>query len=169
MEEIPHLGNKAIIFSNQVKHYLHHIAEAEGISGSQSRILHILSKQPADQPLFQKDIEEIFHLRRSTVAQTIQTMEKHGLLVRSSVAEDARLKKLTITEQGRELEDRIGARILKMEEHLCQNLTDNEIETYLAVMEKMSASMAEIGSQRELHQSENLVELCQTEKGEISC
>jgi DNA-binding MarR family transcriptional regulator len=79
------------------------------------------------------------------------------------------LKKLTITEQGRELEDRLGARILKMEEQLCQNLTDNEIETYLAVMEKMSASMAEIGSQRELHQSENLVELCQTEKGEISC
>ena len=38
-----HLGNQIIILSNQVKHYLHQAAEVEGISGSQSRILHYIS------------------------------------------------------------------------------------------------------------------------------
>ena len=39
-----HLGNQIIILSNQVKHYLHQAAEVEGISGSQSRILHYISE-----------------------------------------------------------------------------------------------------------------------------
>lgn len=146
MKEGPHLGNKVIILSNQIKHYLHHAAEMEGISGSQSRILHILSRQPENQPLFQKDIEEIFHLRRSTVTQTIQTMEKNGLLTRSSVEADARLKKLTVTEYGRELDGRICTRIAEMEKQLSHNLSEEEVETFLTVMEKMSASMTEHGA-----------------------
>lgn len=166
MKEGPHLGNKVIILSNQIKHYLHHAAEMEGISGSQSRILHILSMQPENQPLFQKDIEEIFHLRRSTVTQMIQTMEKNGLLTRSSVEEDARLKKLTITEHGRELEARICARTMEMEEQLCQNLTEEEVTEFLAIMKKMSASMTECGTPKFCVPPEDQ---CHREKGVTSC
>ena len=39
----PHLGNKIIILSNQVKHCLHQASEVEGISGAQGRILHKLN------------------------------------------------------------------------------------------------------------------------------
>ena len=89
-----HLGNQIIILSNQVKHYLHQAAEVEGISGSQSRILHYISEFSKKTEVYQKDVEEFFYLRRSTVTQTLQAMEKNGLIRRSSVARDARLKKL---------------------------------------------------------------------------
>ena len=71
-----HLGNQIIILSNQVKHYLHQAAEVEGISGSQSRILHYISEFSKKTEVYQKDVEEFFYLRRSTVTQTLQAMEK---------------------------------------------------------------------------------------------
>ena len=37
------LGNRIIILSNGIKHYLHKAAEEEGISGAQSRILHFIA------------------------------------------------------------------------------------------------------------------------------
>ena len=37
------LGNRIIILSNGIKHYLHKAAEEEGISGAQSRILHFIT------------------------------------------------------------------------------------------------------------------------------
>lgn len=75
-----HLGNQIIILSNQVKHYLHRAAEVEGISGSQSRILHYISEFSKKTEVYQKDVEEFFYLRRSTVTQTLQAMEKNGLI-----------------------------------------------------------------------------------------
>ena len=98
-----HLGNQIIILSNQVKHYLHQAAEVEGISGSQSRILHYISEFSKKTEVYQKDVEEFFYLRRSTVTQTLQTMEKNGLIKRSSVSRDARLKKLELTGAGQAL------------------------------------------------------------------
>lgn len=53
-----------------------------------------------EQPIFQRDIEKRFNIRRSTVTGLIQLMEKNGLLVRTSMPGDARLKRLVLTEQG---------------------------------------------------------------------
>lgn len=146
MKQSEHLGGKVIILSNQVKHYLHQAAEAEGISGSQSRILHFLVRESAGRDIYQKDIEDQFFLRRSTVTQTLQSMERNGLITRCSVASDARLKKLVLTDYGRELSARIEARVEKMESHLAHNLSQEEITAFHHLMEKMSRNMTEIGA-----------------------
>ena len=139
------LGNKVIILSNQLKHYLHQAAEAEGISGSQSRILHFLAKESKQRNIYQKDVEDFFCLRRSTVTQTIQSMEKNGLVVRCSVSQDARLKKLTLTPKGEELEVRIHKRVLEMEQVLLSALTIEEAELFQSILVKMSNKLAESG------------------------
>lgn len=150
MEKSEHLGGKVIILSNQVKHYLHQAAEAEGISGSQSRILHFLVRESAERDIYQKDIEDKFFLRRSTVTQTLQSMERNGLITRCSVASDARLKKLVLTDYGRELSARIEARLEKMESHLAHNLSQEEITAFHHLMEKMSRNMTEIGAPQDI-------------------
>lgn len=165
MEQSEHLGSKVIILSNQVKHYLHQAAEAEGISGSQSRILHFLTLESANRDIYQKDVEDEFFLRRSTVTQTLQSMERNGLITRCSVASDARLKKLVLTDYGRDLSARIDARIEKMECYLAHNLSSEEISAFHHLMEKMSVNMTEIGApQNVFGQSEG-----KQEKGETSC
>ena len=44
--------------------------------------------------VFQRDLQEQFSIRRSTVTGILQLMEKNGLITRQSVDEDARLKKI---------------------------------------------------------------------------
>ena len=55
-----------------------------------------------DAEIYQKDIEKYFGICRSGVTNIIQALEKKGLVCRASVASDARLKKVMLTEAGRE-------------------------------------------------------------------
>ena len=139
-----HPGNQIIILSNQVKHYLHQAAEVEGISGSQSRILHYISEFSKKTEVYQKDVEEFFYLRRSTVTQTLQTMEKNGLIRRSSVARDARLKKLELTEAGQALEAKIHTRVMQMEQRLRDCLSEEEITQFLSITDKLGAELTNL-------------------------
>ena len=135
-----HLGNQIIILSNQVKHYLHQAAEVEGISGSQSRILHYISEFSKKTEVYQKDVEEFFYLRR------LQAMEKNGLIRRSSVARDARLKKLELTEAGQALEAKIHTRVMQMEQRLRESLTEEEITQFLSITDKLGAELTSLGA-----------------------
>ena len=53
-----------------------------------------------DRDVFQKDVEEAFHITRSSVTSAVQLMEKKGYITRRSVPCDARLKKLALTDRG---------------------------------------------------------------------
>ncbi len=56
-----------------------------------------------DDEIFQKDIENFLRIRRSSVSSLLNNLEKRKLIVRTPVPEDARLKKVTLTEMGNEL------------------------------------------------------------------
>ena len=47
--------------------------------------------------IFQKDIEDVLEIRRSTASTLLQGMENKGLLRREAVEYDARLKRLVLT------------------------------------------------------------------------
>ena len=53
-----------------------------------------------ERDIYQKDIEKYFLVGRSTVTNSIQLMEKKGLVRREFVECDARLKKVLLTEKG---------------------------------------------------------------------
>ena len=91
-------------------------------------------------------MEEFFYLRRSTVTQTLQAMEKNGLIRRSSVARDARLKKLELTEAGQALEAQIHTRVMQMEQRLRESLTEEEITQFLSITDKLGAELTNLGA-----------------------
>lgn len=66
--------------------------------------------------IFQRDIQEHFSIRRSTVTGILQLMERNGLITRSSVERDARLKKLELTPRGVELHERVERSIRQVED-----------------------------------------------------
>ena len=51
-------------------------------------------------PVYQRDIEREFSITRSTVTNILQLMERKGYIERQSVPQDARLKRLILTEEG---------------------------------------------------------------------
>ena len=87
--------------------------------------------------MFQRDIEEKFSIRRSTVSSMIKLMEKKGLVVRESVAYDARLKKLTLTPKALEMHNQMLLNLDEDEKKLKQNLSDEELDNLFKTLEKI--------------------------------
>lgn len=91
--------------------------------------------------VFQRDIQEHFSIRRSTVTGILQLMEKNGFITRSSVDRDARLKRLELTPKAVELHERVGRSIRQVEERLAQSLTEEEKSEFIRLCEKIRENL----------------------------
>lgn len=87
--------------------------------------------------IFQRDVQEHFSIRRSTVTGILQLMEKNGLITRTSVDQDARLKKLELTPKAVEIHENVEKSIAAVEERLSSGLTPEEKRTFLELCEKI--------------------------------
>ena len=136
MEE-KHIGKEIIILSNGIKRKMQQMAESMGITGTQSRVLQYICEEGRHKEVFQRDIEEAFQIRRPTVTQIIQLMERNGLIVRESVERDARLKRLILTEKAYKIEQVMEGQMLDMENKLSRNISSEEKEMLLQILNKI--------------------------------
>ena len=93
------------ILSHKLKKRMNANMQSLGLTGGQSRIMHYILVKCDEGPVFQRDVEKAFGMSRSTATGILQLMEKNGLIVRESVASDARLKSLIPTERAAHLDD----------------------------------------------------------------
>ena len=93
--------------------------------------------------IFQRDFEERFSIRPSTASRMLKTMEQKGFIERVSVENDARLKKILLTNKAIENHERIIKSIEKREERLKKGISDGELETFFNVMKKLTANLEE--------------------------
>ena len=77
--------------------------------------------------IFQKDIEAEFKICRSTVTNILKLMEKKGYIKRESVPYDARLKKLVLTDTGRELHEKTKDMIDMLEEQTVAGISKEDL------------------------------------------
>ncbi|WP_317368056.1 MarR family transcriptional regulator [uncultured Tyzzerella sp.] len=90
-----------------------------------------------DKDIFQKDIEEKFCIRRSTVTSILNVMEKNGIIKRERVGCDARLKKVVLTEKSKAIHNNIVSEIIKMEQTVLKGIDDEELKNFYKVLEKI--------------------------------
>lgn len=109
----------------------------DGITGLQGRVIDFVCEQKRE--VFQKDIEEEYGIQRSTATGLLKLMEKNGLLVRESVAYDARLKRIVLTKKALKIHIQIKEEIDYIENSLTENLTEEEIECFLIVIDKLAS------------------------------
>lgn len=91
--------------------------------------------------VFQKDVEEAFSYRRSTASSVISLMEEKGLITRSAVDHDARLKKLGLTERSLELVAIAEADINRVETLMKNGLSPQELELFFRVLDKIKNNL----------------------------
>lgn len=94
-----------------------------------------------EKDVFQRDLEEWFSVRRSTMSGILLRMEEKGFLVRTPVPYDARLKKLTLTEKGWYVHKMMVGAIESAEEKLLCGLSAEEIETLAALLERLRRNL----------------------------
>ena len=94
-----------------------------------------------DRDIFQKDFEEKFSIRRSTASNMLKLMEKDGYIKRVSVENDARLKKIVLTDKAVKIHTEICKDIAAREKKLRKGLTDEELEAFFRITEKLKKNM----------------------------
>ena len=95
----------------------------------------------AEDSVFQKDIEQMFTLRRSTVSGVLSSMEESGLITRERVESDARLRKICATEKGKKLHSLIRSELGGIECQITAGLTDAEVTAFLHTAEKIKRNL----------------------------
>ncbi len=94
-----------------------------------------------DREVFQRDIEKQFSIGRSTVTTIIQLMEKRDLIRRESVEQDARLKKVLLTEKGFKHHDVVEESLYSIHGQIMTNITDEEKSIFLDIVQRMDENL----------------------------
>ena len=138
-----HIGKKISILSRRIHRTIDKEAAQYGLTGVQARILGFVYHKSDKSDIFQKDIEEELDIRRSSVTSVLQLMEKNGYIQRVSVSEDARLKKIILTEKGLEIQKNVYDFILKIEKSLNDELSEDEMKVLVNLIDRLSKKIAD--------------------------
>ena len=95
---------------------------------------------------YQKDLEAEFGIRRSSVTNQVQLMEKKGYISREPVPGDARLKKINLTEDGKHTAIQIKHTLDHMEKQMLDGVDEESLNTFFAVADKIRANLEQYSS-----------------------
>lgn len=143
MDKEVHIGKKLSMLSRRLHRRIDKEASQYGVTGVQARILGFIYHKSDKKDIFQKDIEEELDIRRSSVTSVLQLMEKNGHIKRISVSEDARLKKIVLTEKGLEIQRNVYEFILRVEKSLRDELNEDEFNILVSLIDRLAKKIAD--------------------------
>lgn len=97
--------------------------------------------QNETQDIYQKDLEAIFQLRRSTISGVLQTLEKKNLIKRTDIPNDARMKKIILTNEAKDLYKSATRYLEKLEKKVITGIEKDELEIFYKVLDKMQHNL----------------------------
>jgi DNA-binding MarR family transcriptional regulator len=119
-----------------------YMSQLNKITGTNNWILQYLEDRDGED-VYQKDIEEKFSVTRSTVSKVLKGMEAKGLLFRENVSNDARLKRLKMTDEGRRISHLASIERDALESRMTEGLTEDELDTLEVLLKKIACNLAE--------------------------
>ena len=107
----------------------------------QQWFLSYIWKHQSSGDVFQKDIEEAFKVRRSTATEILKAMERKKLIVRTSLAEDKRKKKILLTDNATKICQDNWEKIVRTEQQIARGLSQKEISIFIQILEKIQNNL----------------------------
>ncbi len=111
------------------------------ITLEQVKILQFLNNNYEDPCAYQKDIEQNFAIKRSSVTNILQNMEKSGLIKRIGDDSDARIKKVLLTDKGKDLSKTLKDFICNLEAVIVDDMTAEEKDLMKKLLKKSMDNM----------------------------
>ena len=134
------VGQSIRNLSNLIRRRLDVSSSNGNMSGSQGRVLHYILAQTY--ALYQKDIEEEFHLRPSTASGILKLMEKNELIQRVNAPNDHRLKCILVTEKGASMKQQVMHDVQNMEDDLVKGIDAHKLQIFLEVVQQMEKNLS---------------------------
>ncbi len=137
------VGMELRSLNNLLKRYVEnsqHFQYAKKITGTNGWIIAYLFENEGND-VFQRDLEERFTITRSTISKVLKLMEQKGLIERLSVEEDARLKKIVLTDKARGIHQAVKNDLMEIETRLMKDFSHEEKEQLLLFIDRMKSNM----------------------------
>ena len=123
------------------------IGRLTGLTPSQCRIMGFIMDN-GDKPVYQKDIEAEFNIRRSTATPLLQAMEHKNLIMREPEENDGRLKRIRLTKKAMERSREVMDRISCIERQLVEGITAEEIKVLHSVCQRIRQNAERTGGDK---------------------
>jgi len=138
-------GYKIRIIHNDIGRYFNNCWKKQEIETTrmQCATMHYLVEHEGEN-VFQKDLEAEFSISGATATNILKVMEKDGLIHRVPMSSDARLKKIELTEKGRQLNDRARVNSERMETGLVKGFTEEELTIFGDYLDRMAQNIVDL-------------------------
>lgn len=130
--------------------YLHEKTKENNLSKYPSPLQLGIAKylyEKQEDTVYQKDLQEFFHISKAAISEGIQSMEKKGLIQRIPSKIDARKNKIELTEMGKESLMEIERIKEEANKEILKEFKEEEIENFIKIIHKMK----KIIEKREYH------------------
>lgn len=139
------IGNDIRILSHQIHRWIENSPnkkKIDSVTGANAWIIgYISDKTKRNEDVFQKDLEKNFEITRSTASKIVNLMVEKGMIERENVPWDARLKKLTLTDKGREIHELMIEDFRCVEQTLARGFSEEELAKFFEYMHRMQKNM----------------------------
>ena len=131
--------------NNQIKRIINTlpVLQSNDIKGIYGHVIGFLSEN-SHRDIYQKDIEEHLSIRRSSVTNLLNQMEKMGLIERRSVDGDGRLKKVVLTQKSIDIHESICVEFKKIEVKLRDGMSEEELDTLFCLLDKVKKNVEKV-------------------------
>ena len=134
------LRKNRILF-NYIRREWNNKAKEFGLSGFQCRILHILYLRSSNNiETVQKDLEKLFNSSKSGMCEILIAMQNNELIERVDSSK-SRAKQIVLTKKGLDIHEKTSSIGLELEKVVTQNITKEEFEVFLNVMNTMISNL----------------------------
>lgn len=117
--------------------------EDDELTPMQRHILNYILLETLHRDIYQKNIEEEFQIRKSTVSGILKLIEKNGFIYRESVKEDARLKRILPTKKAEAMRPSILEHIHETEIRMTEGVSEQNLFLCKKVLYQMCQNLAE--------------------------
>lgn len=117
--------------------------EDDELTPMQRHILNYILLETLHRDIYQKNLEEEFQVRKSTVSGILKLIEKNGFIYRESVKEDARLKRILPTKKAEALRPSILEHIHETEIRMTEGVSEQDLFLCKKVLYQMCQNLAE--------------------------
>lgn len=117
--------------------------EDDELTPMQRHILNYILLETLHRDIYQKNIEEEFQIRKSTVSGILKLIEKNGFIYRESVKEDAKLKRILPTKKAEDMRPSILEHIHETEIRMTEGVSEQDLFLCKKVLYQMCQNLAE--------------------------
>ena len=140
-----HTGRLVRMLNHQLKRNQkpEEAVEDDELTPMQRHILNYILLETLHRDIYQKNLEEEFQVRKSTVSGILKLIEKNGFIYRESVKEDARLKRILPTKKAEALRPSILEHIHETEIRMTEGVSEQDLVLCKKVLYQMCQNLAE--------------------------